>query len=525
MNYILKIKINFIYSKYYATLWGSQVNEEKVDWPPSPWRFLRALVSSWYLNKSLNQKDIRLERDKFIELLNLLTDLPIYILPKVNISSTRHYMKENILKSEKNKIIQELKKDKIINTFIVLPKDNAYIILEWQDVNLNSEQKELLSILLNSIKYFGRSESNAILSIIDNDNVNLDKNHIKALPLPEENFENSNLKGNIVKILSCEKIKTTTNSDKINDKRDLIDILGITTAEMKENGYSIPKGSRWVNYILDENAYEMEVITKNNYNNYKVAYFLVYRKNRIDPKYTVMISEKIHRALIKNSNGEQVFTGCDNLKRPLKGNKHSFIFLLSNKQEGYNFINNMVIYAPMGFNENSVRALHKLNSIYNYNDRKIKFFLIKLGCEKDFQYLQIFSKSKYWKSVTPFVPTLHPKFNHRGIPRMDSDINLQKGSPEYDLVRLIKKDDRFKDLTVKINFSKSISKSELNYMLGFKLNRKEGKYKLENGKHNGDIGYYMEIEFDKEVAGPLAFGYGNHFGLGLFKPIIKDLKS
>jgi CRISPR-associated protein Csb2 len=34
---------------------------------------------------------------------------------------------------------------------------------------------------------------------------------------------------------------------------------------------------------------------------------------------------------------------------------------------------------------------------------------------------------------------------------------------------------------------------------------------------NGDAGAFI-ITFDQEVFGPIALGYGSHFGLGLFVP-------
>ena len=298
----------------------------------------------------------------------------------------------------------------------------------------------------------------------------------------------------------------------------LIDILSIETAKMKIYGWGIPPGSKWVNYILDEKAYMMDIKLSKDNNNYNTAYFSLYSKNKINPKYIINIAEKVHRALIKNSNGEAVFTGCNNIGQPLKGNKHSFIFLINNIKNKDKFITNMVIYAPMGFNQIAEMSLDRLISINNYSDKKIIFFLIKIGNENDFPYLSLFSKSKRWKSVTPFVPTMHPKFNSKG-PKIDQNTNLQKGSPEYNLIRLIKNDDRFNKVSIKNVKCKHLSKSEINYLIGFKLDRKEGVSKTENGRRSTNLGYYMEVEFDKEVAGPLAFGYGNHFGLGLFEPI------
>jgi CRISPR-associated protein Csb2 len=34
----------------------------------------------------------------------------------------------------------------------------------------------------------------------------------------------------------------------------------------------------------------------------------------------------------------------------------------------------------------------------------------------------------------------------------------------------------------------------------------------------GRLGYGLELEFSEDVTGPVALGYGAHFGLGLFVP-------
>ena len=41
------IKLTFPAGRYHATPWGRHVNEGVPEWPPSPWRLLRALVAVW----------------------------------------------------------------------------------------------------------------------------------------------------------------------------------------------------------------------------------------------------------------------------------------------------------------------------------------------------------------------------------------------------------------------------------------------------------------------------------------------
>ena len=45
---MLAIRFLFPAGRYHATPWGRHVNEADVEWPPSPWRLLRALIATWH---------------------------------------------------------------------------------------------------------------------------------------------------------------------------------------------------------------------------------------------------------------------------------------------------------------------------------------------------------------------------------------------------------------------------------------------------------------------------------------------
>ena len=45
---MLALGFRFPAGRYHATAWGSHVNEGVPEWPPSPWRLLRALIATAY---------------------------------------------------------------------------------------------------------------------------------------------------------------------------------------------------------------------------------------------------------------------------------------------------------------------------------------------------------------------------------------------------------------------------------------------------------------------------------------------
>jgi hypothetical protein len=54
--------------------------------------------------------------------------------------------------------------------------------------------------------------------------------------------------------------------------------------------------------------------------------------------------------------------------------------------------------------------------------------------------------------------------------------------------------------------------------LDFQRNRRTG-----DGIRAGNRGYALRLEFEKEVSLPYGLGYGAHFGLGLFVPVIQSI--
>ena len=42
------LAIRFPLGRYHANPWDRAVNEGETEWPPSPWRLLRALVATWH---------------------------------------------------------------------------------------------------------------------------------------------------------------------------------------------------------------------------------------------------------------------------------------------------------------------------------------------------------------------------------------------------------------------------------------------------------------------------------------------
>ncbi len=140
---MLAIELRFPGGRYHATPWDAHVNEGRVEWPPSPWRLLRALVATRHLKAQDEVPEATLRT-----LVNLLaTDLPSYALPAAVGFHTRHYMP-----------LFGGKTTKVFDTFLDLPRESR-IVVAWPSIELEEELASALECLVARLGYLGRAEA------------------------------------------------------------------------------------------------------------------------------------------------------------------------------------------------------------------------------------------------------------------------------------------------------------------------------------------------------------------------------
>lgn len=82
------IALRFPGGRYHATPWGNHVNEGDVEWPPIPWRILRALLATGFTR--LGWRSVPETAQSLIS--SLAGVLPSFRLPSGTVAHTRHYM-------------------------------------------------------------------------------------------------------------------------------------------------------------------------------------------------------------------------------------------------------------------------------------------------------------------------------------------------------------------------------------------------------------------------------------------------
>jgi CRISPR-associated protein Csb2 len=150
------IEVELLSGRYHAHVWGeAQFGMAGPEWPPSPWRLLRALASSWFCARPKPSSGE--VRDGLIETLGR-SGAPEIWLPRTSVHEIRYYQPVRLGAS-----------DRVLhNDHFAVPEGGRF----WFRfaTSLPPDQRALLAELLERLRCFGRSESRARLRL-----VNLDK--------------------------------------------------------------------------------------------------------------------------------------------------------------------------------------------------------------------------------------------------------------------------------------------------------------------------------------------------------------
>lgn len=189
----LTISIRFLTGRAHLHPWQTHHSEGRVDWPPSPWRLLRAIVAvagrglttlplpdyivdpgnlprrtrsnpqpvwpptgyvplpdDWSQAESDEVPISRLAR-----LLSELSSSPSIWLPKTSGGHTRQYFP---LGSPDAKQWIEKSGSAVFDTFAVIRKDQP-LLFHWPDLALDAQSLADLKLILGRMTYFGRAES------------------------------------------------------------------------------------------------------------------------------------------------------------------------------------------------------------------------------------------------------------------------------------------------------------------------------------------------------------------------------
>ena len=499
---MVTIELRFPAGRYHATPWGQSVNEAAIEWPPSPWRILRALLAVWH------RKAPELAQERVHALLHELAEKPPrYQLPPAVHSHTRHYMPQKATGDTKL----------IFDAFLAISPDTA-LYVQWEDLMLSADSEKTLSTLLTGMNYLGRAESwvearlcdeplqvnsEANKPSIDTDTGELLGEPVRVLLPPTASTYSQWIGANRQTLLAPFKGKKKLRIAHILPDT-LAEALDRDTTDWLEVDKTPPVFAQWVVYNRPLLTLPPLIKTKSpsQQKPTDVARFAINGHPKFRVRDTIKLAEWFRLALLKYGQGSPKLTGHD---LP-KNHRHQHAFVLPEDRDGDGLLDHVLLHVPGGVGTTEVGQLEKIRELWNYKGEHLSLDLLGVGLATSWAKASTIEFDRVasaicWESATPWYCPWYIKPNR----------DLQK-----EVQRLIAKECLARELlipAVEINANqelkegqKYIAKSRFKYQ---RINKPRPKTTK---------GLMLTLTFEEPLTGPLTLGYGCHFGLGSFVP-------
>jgi len=539
---MIAIAFKFLAGRYHATPWGRHVNEGAVEWPPSPWRILRALVAAWKRTvPELPPEDVE-------PVLRALVPAPEFWLPPATTGHSRHFMP--LRKGPADRTL-------VFDTFVALHRETP-VVAVWRDVTLDAHQQKTLGELLARLNTLGRSESWCHAELCREPPTD---GYRRCRPL--NGAESSEPDNEIVRVL-CPDPETAFADDHVprsepTSKRgqrksksqaarsplyDPVWNLCIETLALHKERWSQPPGSRWVEYQRPRDCFAVSYIPRPRRppasTSIQVARFVLDSAVLPLTTETLPVAEAMRRALMahygrltqaEGTRGRSpTFSGKDAQGRPLTGHGHAYY--LPTDEDGDGRLDHVTVVATAGFSRAELQALYLVRSIRTgrrgEERHPLRVVLLTTG---PIQHMDCgpLRKAKRWISATPFLAPRYPKARgrRRDPPELRRDRSeFVKATLREELLRLAERHSDLDPATLK--HTDIVPCVDIHGV--FRIQRgaravhglRPIEFKRFRGKRGDDGGRRLSgafrLIFPKPVRGPICLGHSSHFGMGLFVP-------
>ncbi|MBL4845001.1 MAG: type I-U CRISPR-associated protein Cas5/Cas6 [Planctomycetes bacterium] len=549
------LELRFPAGRYHATPWGRHVNEGAIEWPPSPWRLLRALLAVGFTKLGWSETgEVPPLAQSMIEA--LASTPPVYRLPKASTAHTRHYMPQ-----------YKGSTSKVLDAFAWIGRE-ASLGVEW-DVDLEAEQLAVLDQLLERLTYLGRAESWVEASRVDALGHGQRCAASKTAPTegwervptlaPEEPAAYQDWREDCVANVLAEELSETQRRAQEKGKKipsklskskaaklvahypsSIFEALFARTSELQSARWSQPPGTRWLSYWRIPSALSA-----------RPAPVGGLRRQGHDPRVVLLAltpdtekaaalplartalwqGERLHAAWVRRA--------CDDGQEPSScltgrtqgrheaGHGHAHVLPLCLGRTGK--LDHILIYARAGLDRQALAALRRVRKTYGAKLPPIFVSFVGQGQVTDLAaHVPQLRSSETWVSVTPFVPPRYLKKQGKnallGQVRAELESRGIEGlaALEFEIAQPGLGSEGSPWLDAESFWVAKSGDPSLGTNATARLSTRWRHFRRERQK--GDrrppqsIGLGLRLTFAKEVQGPIALGYGSHFGLGQFVP-------
>lgn len=496
---MIAIQMTFPAGRFHATPWGRHVNEADIEWPPSPWRLIRGLIATWH-RKGDHE---RFPESGIKKLTGCLSEtLPSYHLPVVRHAHARHYMP-----------VAGNKKSLIFDAFALVDRQ-APLVTVWPDTGLDENQAALLDDLLAKLGYLGRAES--WVSAV---RLNEWQGGFNCYPAgeietrPEEEIESvvlyapyspSDYQAHRERLIRENDLggRITGKTKKIlaTLPENLMDAISLDTGYLQAVGWSAPPAARQVRYlrpyhVLNGETYRMVPLSRPVPARSARLRLVGKPLPRIED--AVRIGETFRKALIHLMDQRMkmevppVISGHG----LAAGNAHNHAFFLPEDADRDGYIDHIHLHVPDGIPIPALSAVsRRLDKLWLDNGQEWEVIFDNAGDRIGL----LDAVATVWRSETPYLHPWHKKKKFGLEDQILKECQL-RGLPTPTIEQMA---------AIPVGRSER-PRSPLHFR----------RFRSKRGLSQPDRqGCFLMLHFPVPIKGPLALGFGCHFGLGLFIP-------
>jgi CRISPR-associated protein Csb2 len=444
------------------------------------------------------------------------------------LAHSRHYMPLGILDKGKEKTTL------VLDAWAEVGKGELQV--HW-DLALSPEQRELLGALVAELNYLGRSESwvegrllpeaepgrPANVLFHEEETVATkvgDELVFLAAPVSAEQFKQ--WRGQTAPLAQTGQAKQTQAQMKALDKAakpypvSLVGALQWDTSRWKGFGWSQPPGMQMLQFRRAKGLLEAFSPARAHQETalpVDLVLFALASPSKNTSSLPVLSrslpqAELLHKSLVscggRSGRVPPVLSGCAEDRNPLKGHGHAHVLPLDLDKDGH--LDHALLWAPMGFDREALAAIGALKRTWAKGVGELRVAMAGQALRDKLQDLpdglaDYLSASKTWVSLSPFVP---PRFVKRaGANGPEGQIKaelISRGLPVPSVINI----KPFPELG-------DLPERQVGHFRHYMRRRQRG-----GSQPPQDLGWFVHLEFEEPVQGPLCLGYGSHFGMGLF---------
>ncbi|MEU8263222.1 type I-U CRISPR-associated protein Csb2 [Micromonospora sp. NPDC048999] len=462
------LAIRFPLGRYHATPWDRSVNEGAVEWPPSPWRLLRALVATWYTRWP------DLPAPVLDGLLDALGEPPSYRTPLARPAHTRHYLPD--LDHKKGETGGT---DLTLDPYLSVPADED-VLVRW-DADLTDEQRQVLAKLAELLPYLGRADSVCEARLLDND------------PTPDDTWWRPSATG-------PERIRLLAPARPIRRP-----ILELTTVDVRKNRRTVPPETTWVSYARVP-AQAVPESPPPSISGVTAVRLAVMSRAPFKATDAVLLADEMHRQVTRElDGGREAVLGHGGAATD---HQHAHWIPIPEGHHRGATVDSLVVWVRAGLTATEVAKIIGVRSVsgqrggrggdgYKVKGLPAMDLLLQAAGPVEQVVPELYGPARRWRSLTPYLPVRHRKRESLDA-YVTTDVHRELGYRGLEAAEV-----------TRINQEEGLSDR---WALDFR------RYRMTENLGKARRGLGLRLEFAEEVEGPLLLGQLSHFGYGIFVP-------